>query len=377
MHAALLMGLVALASSSPLVSHAAEDAGAVPRPATPAADASPTAPDAIRDLGAVVVTGVQPGPGMWKVSRGDHVMWVLGVVSPLPTAMTWQSAKVEAVIGRAGEVLQAPMWAVYSDVGIFKGLSLLPAALRARKNPDDAELEDVLPAALHARWQVQKDKYLGWEWGIERWRPMFAAEKLERKAMEQLGLGDSVVDPVIAAAVERAGLEPMVIQVKTTIDEPRELLKAFSGAAFDDTVCLEQVVSRLEHDLPTLAARANAWASGDLDALRRLPYEDLQRACLHSLLQSDMVRRLGYDEVPAQIERAWLEAAEQTLAEHPVSFASLPMDSVLAADGYLAKLQARGYAVEAPSLDGSQPPIPAAVLDGSSLPSATGVDAAN
>lgn len=352
MHAALLTGLVALAGSLPLVSHAAEG-GPAPPLAASSAGADSTAPDeVIRDLGAVVVTGVQPGPGMWKVSRGEHVMWVLGVVSPLPSAMVWQSADVEAVIGRAGQVLRPPMWAVHSDVGIFKGLSLLPAALRARRNPDDAELEDVLPAELHARWQVQRDEYLGWEWGIERWRPMFAAEKLERKAMEHLGLGDGVVDPLIAAAAERAGLERAVIQVKSTIDEPRELLKAFNRVSFDDSACLERVVSRLEHDLPTLAARANAWAVGDLQTLRRLPYEDLRWSCVHSLLQSDMARRLGYDDVPAQIEQAWLEAAERALAEHPVSFASLPMDRVLATDGYLAKLQARGYTIEAPASAG-------------------------
>lgn len=349
MQAALLMGLVALASSSPLVSNAAESATPASSP-TALSEPVPTtaAPDTIRDLGAVVVTGVQPGPGMWKVSHGGHEMWVLGVVSPLPDAMTWQSGEVEAVIGRAGQVLLPPAWAVHSDVGIFKGLSLLPAALRARRNPGGAELEDVLSPALHARWEVQKDKYLGWELGIERWRPMFAAEKLERKAMQRLGLGGAVVGPVIAAAAERAGLQPTVIQVESTIDEPRELLKAFNQVSFDDTECLERVVSQLEHDLPTLAARANAWASGDLETLRHLPYDNLRWSCVHSLLESDIARRLDYDEVPMRIEQAWLEAAEKALAEHPVSFASLPMDRVLAPDGYLAKLQSRGYTVEAP-----------------------------
>src|SRR5690606_17603745 len=134
----------------PLVSTAAE-AGLQSPPATPLDAAADTDRDAIRDLDAVMVTGVQPGPGMWQVSRGDHERWVRGVVSPLPDAMTWQSTGVETVIARSGQVLQSPMWAVYSDVGFFRGLGLLPAALRARRNPDDAELDDVLPPALHAR----------------------------------------------------------------------------------------------------------------------------------------------------------------------------------------------------------------------------------
>ncbi len=349
MHVALLIGLVALASSSPPVSNAAGgDATVAPLSATAHDPASSTGPEGIRDMRTVVVTGVQPGPGMWKVSRGGHVMWVLGVVSPLPEAMTWQSAKVEAVIAQAGQILETPMWAVHSDVGFFKGLSLLPSALRARRNPDGAELEDVLPAGLHARWEVQKDKYLGWEWGIERWRPMFAAEKLERKAMEQLGLGGGVVGPVIQAAAERAGLELTPVVVKSTIDAPRQVLKQFNRASFDDTVCLERTVARLEHELPTLAARANAWASGDLETLRRLPYDSLRWTCLQSVLQSDMARDLGYHDLPMRIERTWLEAAEQALGEHAVTFAVLPMDEVLAEDGYLAALRIRGYTIEAP-----------------------------
>ena len=40
--------------------------------------------DAIAELEPIVVSGVQPGPGLWKVSRGGHVLWVLCVLSPVP-----------------------------------------------------------------------------------------------------------------------------------------------------------------------------------------------------------------------------------------------------------------------------------------------------
>jgi hypothetical protein len=52
----------------------------------------------VADLPMVVVSGVQPGPGLWKVSKGDHVMWVLGTLSPLPRDMQWQAQEVEQVI---------------------------------------------------------------------------------------------------------------------------------------------------------------------------------------------------------------------------------------------------------------------------------------
>ena len=316
-----------------------------------AAETRPNAADDIRDLAPMVVEGVQPGPGLWKVSRDGHVMWVLGLVAPLPRDMEWRSTEVEQAIAASGAVLQVPMWSVHSDVGVLKGLSLVPAALRARRNPDGAELRDVLPADLHRRWQVQKDRYLGWELGIERWRPMFAAEKLERKAMERLRLDGKVIGSVIEAAATRAGLEQTPVEIKTTLEAPRELLKQFNRAEIDDVACLSRTVSRLENDVPMLAARANAWAIGDIDALRRLPHDGLRWSCLSELLESDLGQELGYADMEARMRDTWLAAAQKVLAEHPVSFAMLPMGQVLAEDGYLAALERRGFEVTAPGAD--------------------------
>lgn len=68
----------------------------------------PASTDAITDMDAVVVSGVQPGPDMWKVSKAGHVLWVLGVQSPLPRKMQWHSPEVEAAIAQSQEVLNQP-----------------------------------------------------------------------------------------------------------------------------------------------------------------------------------------------------------------------------------------------------------------------------
>ena len=44
----------------------------------------PVAGTGVIDMEAVVVAGVQPGPGLWKVRHGDHLLYVLGTQSPLP-----------------------------------------------------------------------------------------------------------------------------------------------------------------------------------------------------------------------------------------------------------------------------------------------------
>ena len=116
-----------------------------------AGEASTAAEEGVIEMDAVVVAGVQPGPGLWKVRHGDHLLYLLGTQSPLPKGMTWRSDEVTQVLQLADEVLGPPGVTVNADVGFFRGLSMLPSALKAAKNPDGEKLRDVLPPELYAR----------------------------------------------------------------------------------------------------------------------------------------------------------------------------------------------------------------------------------
>ena len=77
----------------------------------------------------VVVSGAQPGPGLWKASKGDHVLYILGTQSPLPRDMEWDAREVRGVLERAGAVLGSPGVAIGADVGFFRGLAMAPAKI--------------------------------------------------------------------------------------------------------------------------------------------------------------------------------------------------------------------------------------------------------
>ena len=46
--------------------------------------------------------------------------------------------------------------------------------------------------------------------------------------------------------------------------------------------------------------------------------------------------------LPERIEKSWLDAASAALAKNAVTFARLPINELVAKDGYLAKLQGEG-----------------------------------
>lgn len=307
----------------------------------------PDAPTAL--LETVVVSGVQPGPGLWKVSKGDHVLWVLGTLSPLPKRMSWESREVEGVIAQAQRVLLTPRVDVDVAGGAFTGIFLLPSLLKARNNPDKQTLADVLPADLYARWQPLKRKYIGRSDSVEKRRPIFAAQELYEEATDDAGLR---IDGKVSETVEKLAKKHDVAldspSIKVRLAEPRDTLREFAKTSLDDIDCLRKTVERLETDLPAMQLRANAWAIGDVEALRALPYVDQNQACRDAMLRNSVVQERGMGDLRERLAATWLAAAEKTLSENAVSLAVLPISQLFQDDGYLAALQARGYAVEAP-----------------------------
>lgn len=340
MRAILLSGVLAIASL--------QTAFAQSQP--PAQQAPAIAPaEPIIDLQTVVVSGSQPGPGLWRVSKGDHVLWILGTLSPLPRRMEWDTNAVEKAISESQEIIESPSVGLKADVGFFGKLALIPTALKARRNPGDKTLQDIVPPDQYVRWQVLKARYIGSDRGIERWRPVFAALELYDKAIDKSGMTWSgIVAPAVKKLARRHGVATVQPKVEIAIARPKQALKEFADQPLDDLACFEKTLDRIQGDLGNMAARANAWAIGDIGALQDLPANNQFVACNAAFTEAGLARKYGVDDLQQQIERKWLAAAEAALARNRSTFAMLPIGQLLKTDGYLSKLEAKGYAVEAP-----------------------------
>jgi hypothetical protein len=298
------------------------------------------------EIDEVLVIGEQPGPGLWLVYKDDHVLRVLGTVSPIPKNMQWHSKQVAAALAESQEFITSP--SVKMELGFWSKVGLLPSLIGIKNNPDSQKLADVLSPELYGRWALLKEKYMGQEQDIEKQRPIFAASVLFKKAIEKSDLvpNDSV----------RWALESVVrnYKIKTTqprvaheVQNARSAIKKFKKSTLDDTECFTKTLGRLESDLDAMRARANAWSIGDIEALRNLPYVDNKAACEAAVLNSELAQDQGLQHIKATLKVAWLEAAEAALTNNTNTFASLPMEELLKPDGYLAALAAKGYKVEA------------------------------
>jgi hypothetical protein len=294
----------------------------------------------------VLVIGEQPGPGLWRVYKGDHVLSVLGTISPIPKNMQWQSKQVEAALAESQEFITTPN--VKVEIGFWGKVGLLPSLIGIKNNPDSKKLADVLTPELYGRWSVLKTKYIGQDQDIEKQRPIFAASALFKKSIEKSDLvSNERVRWALENVVRNHKIKTTQPRVVHELQSPRASIKKFKKSTLDDTQCFAKTLDRLESDLDAMRARANAWSVGDINALRNLPYVDNKAACEEAVLNSELAQDQGLQDIKVILKAAWLDAAETALANNTNSFASLPMEELLKPDGYLAALAAKGYKVEA------------------------------
>jgi hypothetical protein len=299
----------------------------------------------------VLVTGQQPGPGLWKVTRpGDadgHVLWILGNYSPLPKNMTWRSTELESVLATSQELL-APV-SVNASAGPLGGITLLPSLVGVRRNPADARLQDVVPPDLYARWLPLKARYLGNDDDVEEWRPIFAAQELYRAALKKRDLVPyEGVWPRVEKLARKAKLRITEPGIELKVEKARSAIKEFKTTPLADVECFARTIQRLESDLDLMRDRANAWAMGDVARLRELAPVARASACIGVVLQSSFMQERGYGDLLERVQAAWLAAAEQSLARNASTVAVLSIDEILKPDGYVARLRQKGYAIEDP-----------------------------
>jgi uncharacterized protein YbaP (TraB family) len=311
----------------------------------PAATAARTSSEGASDapMEEVVVTGEHEGPRLWKVHKdNDHVLWILGTVTPLPKKMIWQSDTVEAVLQQSQEVV--PAWPAFGiGANPFTALRVWIEWRTIQKNPDRVDLRQVLPPALYARFAALKERYAPKDSRLNELRPAFAAERLLDEALDASGLTmHNEVQQTVLKLARKQGVR--IHQDKLKVEHPVDVLKDVGKTPLaGEVACLEAVIGRLETDLGPMQARARAWALGDVDQLRRLNHPDDRTACIAAVSTSDRVRQLI-----EQAQDDWFISVEDAVKNNRATLAVQSMDRLLGENGTLAILRKQGYQVEGP-----------------------------
>jgi uncharacterized protein YbaP (TraB family) len=300
---------------------------------------------AAEEIDEVLIIGEQPGPNLWKIYKGDHILWVLGTFSPLPQQLQWRSKQAEKAIAQSQEVLLLPI--TRSNLGFFKQLTILPSLIGLGKSPDGKSLQEKVPADTYSRWLELKAKYIGKDSSIEKLRPVFAGHELLTKAQKKAGF--ETRDMVVQQVVELAKKHKVKITTPTIyfpMTNPRQTFKNFKKTEIDDIACFTKMLDHLSTDLDNMRLRANAWATGDLGALAQLPITDHGSECFQAFMKSSFVEDEGIKDLPEKVSAEWFAKIDEALTNNASSFAVLPTHEMLKQIKVINKLKAKGYRIE-------------------------------
>lgn len=306
------------------------------------APAPASAPAAEPAMDVVLVTGEQPGPALWKVSSGDHSLWILGEVTPLPRKVKWRSKQFESLLATSQEVI------LHDNSHRFRGKQAAEVA-RANKLPDERSLSDVVSAELRARVDTVAKIY-GVGEPLEDLSPSVVGTKFANASLKTLDLRVVSLQVSVAALARKAKVKVShysVPHAEVPFEERVRLIKDNALASCP----LERVVDVLEDGGAGLRRLANAWSVGDISGLRQLvPEYGLFTAGFRATACSisDHPSQPPTDARVDQRTAAWLQEAERALRENASTLAVVPIPELFADDGYLAALRARGYGVTEP-----------------------------
>lgn len=332
---ARLLGLVATALLGSTLTLAAD----TPAPIDGPVDAPVDENQAIEE---VTIVGEAAGPGLWKVRNGDNTLYILGTLSPLPKKMEWRSREVESVVARAQQVIPARS-EVDADIGPIKAVQLYMQYRKLRGNEDQQTLEQVLPSDLFARFESLRGKYAPRSRDMLKRRPLLAAGELWSEALSRTGLTgrNNVSRQVEKLAKSR---KVPVVLPKIFIEDPKGALAEAGKITREAEVsCMRSTLARMESDLDNARRRAEAWAVGDVDALRSTNANEQQEACWSALQQSPKIAAIRQ-----QFEDEWFKLAVNAVETHEVSLAVVPIVELWGRSGVISRMRARGYTVDDP-----------------------------
>ena len=277
----------------------------------------------------LVVRAVRSGPAWWTVQKGGSVVYILGLPEvPVPKRVAWNQTALQQHLAGA-DALIVP---VEGKAGLGDIFALLRMRSRLKsKTP----MEQTLPEPLRTRFVAARtrlgkpaSRYAGWD-------PIFAGQILVGDLYQAAQVNNP--ETIAAIAVRKAAgrahvpIRPAAsFRVVGLLDPAiRNLTPQISQT------CLAEALVEVEAGTEALDAAGAAWAKGDVPGVLAVP-RGFARCLL--LIQGGAAfwRQTMTEEVDAV-------AAELAKPGHAV--AMFPIRSVVAEDGILARLKARGFEV--------------------------------
>jgi uncharacterized protein YbaP (TraB family) len=301
-------------------------------PAAMAQEPAAPSPDAL--VAEVEVIAHLPGPALWRVSTPRSQLWIVGLSTPLPKTFAWDSRRLQTALHGAHELVLPP--GASASVGDVVGLMLDRGHLLHQ--PRGETLRAGMPEPLRARFEAAARAAGQDPAHYDPWRPVVAALFLVNDIDRRQGLDPAGPQRAVADLARREHVRVRPLTNYKAMDLVRSWKQITPDAAM---TCLTLAVNLAERSATDTPLRAQAWARGDVAAVRAIDAATSPDQCLNA---APAARQL-LDRVAAD----WAADLARALARPGKTVAAIDLDSLTRKGGLLDQLRAQGLEVIGPA----------------------------
>ena len=282
----------------------------------------------------LIVNARLPGPAWWKVSDADTTVYVLGVPAFAPDKLDFDDSVLRRRLDGANVLIigQQP------NVRILSLLGLIPG--RGKEFMTDRPMRDTLPPDLRARLEKQLKARGKPATEFDKFKPALAGFVI---ANSRGGDGVSITvgkftdrfrdlakskEVAVHPRVKKLDDYDLIGMVKSLADAPQTLQE----------LCLDAGLKQAENGVATVRETAEQWAEGQVREV--VSAERGYQRCLASTPWIARELRDGRDDA--------VKAVGSALKTPGKAVAVIELRSLLAEDGVLDQLRAKGFKVTTP-----------------------------
>jgi uncharacterized protein YbaP (TraB family) len=277
----------------------------------------------------------QPGPAVWRLTRGSSEVWLLGLVGALPKDLDWNKQYLSELLDGARVILMPPKANVaLTDIAWFLirhggELSL----------PRGQSLEATLPDPLRARFQAARDAVSDDADDYRTDTPIRAAMRLQQDFMKKASLSGREPRETIAGMADRKHIKNVPVTRFEAMDAVRDILKLTPD---QQRVCLAQAADDVHWGLAHAGPAATAWAIGDVKAMKANYAESRLGDCIIAAVQA-------VGDINGRNTADYVAAIDAALNQPGKSIVVIGMGPLLRRGGVLERLEALHVTIERPA----------------------------
>lgn len=273
---------------------------------------------------------VAPAPRLWKLTKGQSTVWVLGSIGLMPKNLKWNTAPVEHAIAGVNEVLLPPE----GSVGLIQAVG----AIRRSHLPHGEILDEQLSSELRTAYHEALSRLGRDPAKYQHEKPAWAALMLE----VDLAHAASLTNAEPESTVKRLARDHRVRTTRIAAYNGGRMLDELVGLSDEQgRAALEVAVHGADFALDHASIAGHAWAAGQLKEVRANLSPDSAPSGL-------LWRTEKFKALEARAVDDTVSVVSAALSRPGSTFAILPLSLLARRDGALDRLRQQGVTVAEP-----------------------------